>query len=178
MVSWKSFFIVKAISLFNCTQILYNTICYKYENMSHYFKNYYNGCNDIWVFITGHNPISMNNIKNVKNTDTYWIYDNYKNTLSYSNSTSNYKFSWLSANIKINSQSEYNIDDFIEHLTITDIPSLYIIFMCWCAHTKQWFKADDVTFHVFDDTGDEILVSMNEPLIAKNHKLYVEKKLN
>ena len=171
MVSLKIFFVIKLMSLRNYIHLMYYNLLINYNNI----VNYYNGYHDIWAFITGYNiPVSVINIKNT--VDCLWMYDNYKNTLTYKNSENIYKLSWLSATVK-NENLEYPMDDFIEHFFIkTDecLPSLHMIFMCWCAHTKNWFTTDNITFRIFDDNGDELSVSINDLLITKNNKLYIK----
>lgn len=174
-------FFVTFMNIRNYIYNLYNYIYNMCYNIYYYTFNHMNGYHDIWVFISGyHVPIPLINIKN--NTDVVWIYNNYNNILTDSKNKEHiYKLSWLSANIQIystsNTMNEYSIDTFIEtfHIKTHTIPSLHIIFMCWCAHTKNWFKHDTVTFHIFDHTGNELIIDINnDPLIVKNNRLYIK----
>lgn len=161
-----------------------NTITNFYE----YIKNYLYGYNDIWFFILGHTaPISLNNITN--DVHSNWIYDNDDKSLyicaSENTELNNYKFSWLSVKIKIftseNKSFEYNIDNFIENFNLITfdniVPSLYMIYMCWCINTKQWFNADyTVKFYIIDNMGEEHIIDIeehNDSLCIKQNKIYV-----
>ena len=185
-MNWTSFVFIKSISLFNNAYLIYNNTVNSCKTIFYYLKNYYNGHHDVWLFIPSHTfPLSLNNLNNDINVD--WIYDNYDNTLTCTRSEkqNNCKLSWLSAKIKIISkkENEYNIDNFIEIFSVNtnfNTPSLYIIFMCWCAHTKQWFKMDDtVEFHIINDDGEEIILDIvrDTSFIIKNNKLYNEQKI-
>ena len=71
--------------------------------------------------------------------------------------------------------------NFIEKISIcitdiSDIPSLYVIFVCWCIYTKNWFVSDNIEFHIVDHTGDECILTLNDTLIIKNNKIYSNKK--
>jgi hypothetical protein len=73
------------------------------------------------------------------------------------------------------------MDDFIQNLSVymkDTPPSLYIIYMCWCIYNKQWFTLDDkITFHIFEDTGEEVTVNLNEALFIKDNKLFISKTI-
>jgi hypothetical protein len=142
----------------------------------------------MWLFVPGHTfPLQLSNLCNTIHIN--WMYDNYTNTLKtpINDIQVQCKFSWLSAKIHVQDPFtpgevlEYEMDDFIEKFSVytksTIPPSLYIIFMCWCAYTKHWFKIDDiVTFHIIDDMGEEIvldLIEHNDALSIKRNKLYI-----
>lgn len=190
MVSWKTYFFVKILIIWNYLQEIYNITNKHIINFYSYLKNYIQGYHDIWLFIPGHSfPLSMNNLNNMIHIDC--IYDNYDSVLTLGAPENvdliNCKLSWLSAKIKIidshNKENivEYNIDNFIDKFSVEttteQIPTLYMIFMCWCAYTKHWFKPDDeVQFNIIDDSGEEICLNMkkhNECLIIKSKKIYI-----
>ena len=188
MVSFRTFLIVKMMTLWN---FLCNLCRKTKENVKGFYdhiRDYYYGHHDMWLFIPGHTaPISLNNLYN--NTQSNWIYDNYDNSLSICASEatelSRYKFSWLSAKIRIfsaeNKGFEYNIDDFIENFTLVTfdniVPSLYMVYMCWCASTKHWFNADHfVEIHIIDNMGEEHILNIedhNESLCIKHNKISI-----
>jgi len=174
MASWKLFFFVNFLYIKNYLHKIYDDTYNRISNTYYILNHLYNYC-DIWVFIPGYDiPISLINLKN--KVDILWVYDNFNNTLAYSDAKNTHKMSWLSTNIQIEDK-EYAIDNFIENLSITtdEAPTLHMIYMCWCIHTKQWFKMEDVKFHIFDDNGEEIIVNLNKnPLIIKNNKLYIK----
>jgi len=177
-MSWQSFLFVKFISLCNYVYETIDNTHKQCQNIYYYLKDYYKGHHDVWLFIPGHTfPLSLNNLNNAINTN--WIYDNYDNTLMFTKNEEYdiCKLSWLSAKI-VNSNSEYEMDTFIEKFSIytnTDvIPSLYIICICWCIYTKNWFTMDNIEIHVIDDNGDEVILHLNDSLIIKNNKLYKE----
>jgi hypothetical protein len=190
MTDWTTVSIIKCMTLWNYLVALYSTFNNKCQNMYCYLKDYFYGHHDTWIFIPGHTfPLQLSNLYNT--IDINWIYDNYTTTLRYySDSDDNQvqcKFSWLSAKIRILDPStpdvavEYDIDDFIEQFSVhtksTIPPSLYTVFMCWCAYTKHWFKVEDIIeFHIIDDMGEEIvldLIDHNNSITVKRNKLYV-----
>ena len=177
-MSWNSFLFVKCISAFNYMWLIYNNTHNKCQNMYHYLKDYYYGYHDIWLFIPGHNfPLSLTNLNNIINVQ--WIYDNYDNTLMFitNDEHTDCKLSWLSAKIKLDAK-EYDIDDFIEKFSIHTsniTPSLYYIFLCWCAYTKYWFKMDsNIEFHIIDENGEERILTLKDSIVIKNNKAYGE----
>jgi hypothetical protein len=118
------------------------------------------------------------------------VYDNADNSLKLGANTTELlhcKFSWLSAKIRIiksnkqNEAIEYDIDEFIEVFNINTldnvVPTLYMVFMCWCAYTKHWFRPEDhVEFHIINDMGEEIVLNLedhNEALVIKRNRIYV-----
>ena len=193
MARWNTYFLIRLITIWNYCNAVYGDIKNKCQNMYYYLKDYFYGYHDMWVFIPGHSlPLSLNNMVNIDMVNIRWLYDNYDNTFILSNNSDNdntqFKFSWLSAKIQVvNSNKpseaiEYTIDDFIEKFTVYTnsniTPSLYMLFMCWCAHTKHWFNIDDnIEFHIIDDMGEEHhLNSYNDnknSIIIKRNKLYV-----
>jgi hypothetical protein len=129
------------------------------------------------MFINGDlTPISLNNISN--SVDPEWIYDMNTNELKYitdNNDINFYKFSWLSSKIRITSQkntelyNDYEIDNFIENIKIKtntgNLPSLSLLFICWCIYTKNWFKTNDksnIKFHIITNMGDEEVINLTE----------------
>ena len=193
-MSWKTFFIVKSLTIYNYITELYSTTTEKIKTLYSYFNNYYKGYHDIWLFIPGHTiPLSLSNLNNAVNVN--WIYDNYDSSLIFgANNTEeilNYqdlpltssKISWLSSKIRIiNSKKhvDYDIDTFIQKFRLRTlnnvVPSLYVLFMCWCANTKYWFNRDDtIEFHIIDSMGEEIVLNLekhNNSLSIKNNKIY------
>jgi hypothetical protein len=152
-------------------------------NFYDHIMDYFHGSNDIWLFIPNHTiPISLSNVHNL--VETNWVYNKFTNSLNLNIVNKNqitYKFSWLSAKINItdcitHKITEYYIDDFLESFIINTkdnyLPSLYIIFMTWCAHNKYWFKADDtVKFEIIDDMGEIQVLNINENNYTLNIRL-------
>jgi len=177
------------MTLWNYLSTLYINSKIGCKNMFYYIQNYFHGYHDTWLFIPGHTfPISLNNISNPIDID--WIYDNFDTTFTYSSDENDRlipcKFSWLSAKIQIvdpripDEAIEYNIDDFIENFVVhtkSDTPpSLYLVFMCWCAHSKNWFTLDNkIQFHIIDDMGEEVIIDLrrhNNSIIIKRNRIY------
>jgi hypothetical protein len=188
MASWKTICIVKMMLLWNFLRESYNLMCNKCYNLYEYLKDYFHGHHDTWVFVPGHTaPLSLSNLYNMVHAN--WVYDNFDGTLSLtvpeSVQLTKYKFAWLSAKLRIFKTEtkgfEYNIDDFLEKFSLetTDevVPSLYMIFMCWCAHTKHWFTPDDhIEFHIIDDTGEEVCLNIdehNDTLCIRKNKIVI-----
>jgi hypothetical protein len=189
MISY-TFILIKLMTFWNYLNESINIIQYKLDRFYNYLKDYFYGHNDIWLFINGHsNPLSLNNLNN--NINVNWMYDNHTNTFSLVQNTldkiNEYKFSWLSAKITVKSFFdssncyEYTIDDFIEKIIIKtsekEIPSLNMIFMCWCVFSKHWFNMFDlVKFHVIDEMGEEIILDLQKvnTVILKDNKMYIK----
>ncbi len=188
MASFRTTVIVKLMTFWNFLNTFFNTIIDRISNFYEYIYDYIQGNNDIWLFIPNHTiPITLSNVSNL--VEANWIYNTFYNTLGLNMISDDYvscKFSWLSAKIKITDSindkiTEYYIDDFLENFTVITkenyIPSLYIIFMSWCAHNKYWFKADDnVEFEIIDDMGESIVLNIDEnnfSLNIKHNKIYV-----
>jgi hypothetical protein len=188
MASWKTELLVKMLTLYNYLSLLFNKTKDKVTDFYYYIKDYIYGHHDMWLFIPGHTfPLSLSNLNNMIHVN--WIYDNFDNSLTFGTNGNvlvhHCKLSWLSAKIRIITDSdsvhalEYEIDDFIEKFTFHTIdnvvPSLYMIFLCWCAYTKHWFKANDtVQFHIINDMGDDIVLTIeehNNSLVIKHNKL-------
>ena len=205
MIGCNVLFLTNMMSIWNYLTDTYSNIKDKCKNMYYYMKDYYCGYHDMWLFVSGHTlPITLTNLNNT--IDISWLYNNFNNRLTLANNNSDdpllqYKFSWLSARIKVSNPNslkgpqaegsekaekaeetiEYEIDDFIEKFFVcskSDVtPSLYTIFMCWCAYSKQWFKPDDkIEFYIIDDMGEACNLNIyndNNRIIIKRNKLYV-----
>lgn len=174
---------------------LYTTTTEKIKNLYSYLNNYYKGYHDVWLFIPGHSiPVILGNLNNIVKVN--WIYDNFDTSLIFgvnhnvelSNCEdlplTSCKLSWLSSKIRvINSKNhvDYDIDSFIQKFRVKTVnnvaPSLYVLFICWCTHTRHWFKRDDtIEFHIIDSMGEDIIINLekyNNSLSIKNNKIYV-----
>ena len=190
MTSWRTFFLIKMMTVWNFIVDSSNLFFDKCVNLYEYIKDYYYGHHDKWLFIPGHSlPLSLSNLYN--NIHSLWVYDNFKKVMSLNvvNNSNRIrcKFAWLSAKIVIyHSENpeialEYNIDDFIEEFTLDTVddytPSLYTLLICWSAYSKHWFKrSDKVEFHIIDNNGEEQVLTIqdhNDCLIIKHNKIYV-----
>lgn len=186
MASWQTFFLVKMMTLWNILTAIYSNVSERTINFFNYLKDYFHGHHDRWLFVPGHTfPLSLANLSN--SIYVSWIYDNSDTSLSLctDDSPKHCKFSWLSAKIKVKYHEEppveFVIDNFLEHFTVNTVeditPSLYTIFMCWCAHTKHWFKLDDdIEIHIIDDMGEEHVLTLHEhdeSLIIRRNKIYL-----
>lgn len=188
MARVTTYCIIKLIMIWNYIRELYYVSIYRCTNMYNYIQDYFYGHHDTWFFMSGYSlPMSLSNLNNSVEVD--WIFNNHDSELSLFGTSQNVtcKLSWLSAKIRIvdsddkSKYLEYSIDDFIEQFKlVTDgnyVPTLYIMFMCWCIHTKHWFKIDDtIEFHIIDDNGEEQILNFaehNESLEIKHSKIYV-----
>jgi hypothetical protein len=186
MASCKTYSIIKLITGWSFLKALSSMMYQNLLNIYNHLKYYFYGHHDTWLFIPGHTyPLTKSTLYN--KVDIIWIYDNTSNILSLNSDeeTEKYKFSWLSAKIKITNANsdilEYNLDDFIEMFSIktTDkfLPNLYTIFLCWCAYTKHWFKIEDlVEFIVIDDCGEDKTYNMfnyNDSLLLQKGKIFI-----
>jgi hypothetical protein len=192
MTSYTTFIIIKLMTFWNYLVNIYNNIIEQTSKFYYHITDYIYGYNDIWLFVSGHTlPLSLSNLYNLIHVN--WIYNNYDNTLSLNtNQNSNlikYKFSWLSAKLIIYKEDsketdirmQYEIDNFIEKFSLdtTDknVPSLHMIFVCWCVYTKHWFSPDDIVeFHIIDNMGEDIILNLNdhnESLCIKKNKICI-----
>jgi hypothetical protein len=190
MTGWKVLFLVKMMTLYNYLSSVLATVRDKTTNFYYYIKDYFYGHHDMWLFIPGHTfPISLSNISNVIRLN--WVYDNFDNSLEFvtnDNIVKNRcKFSWLSAKIRVITSEDtehaldYDIDDFIERFSLHTIdraiPTLYMIFLCWCAYTKYWFNhSDTIEFHIINDMGEDIVINIRKQassLYIKHNKIYI-----
>jgi hypothetical protein len=152
--------------------------------------DYFYGHHDTWLFIPGHTaPLSLSNLYNMVHAN--WIYNNFDTTLTLGgvqDCNMHASFSWLSAKIRVihfdkpDEAYDYDIDDFLSkfhvHTTSDISPSFYEVFLCWCTHSKHWFKTNDIIeFHIIDDMADEVVISLDDTerfLVIRNKKLYIE----
>ena len=182
--------IVKLMTLWNCICSFYSNSVTKCKNVYNYFKDYLYGHHDTWAFIYGHTlPQSISNIYNGVHVN--WVYDNNNNRLEYITNDKLIdvcRISWLSAKIHITDSDNpedirtYEIDDFIEKLEVRTvkevIPTLYIIFLCWCVYTKHWFDHSSIVkFDIIDDMGEERVLTFKEhnfSFAVKRNYLYID----
>lgn len=192
MASFKTLLLVKLLTLWNYLWETAQQTWNKTINFVYYITDYFHGHHDKWVFIPGHTvPLSLNNLYNMVHIN--WIYDNSDVSLTLG-STQEHEIcagvSWLSAKIRVihfdksDEAYDYDIDDFLSkfriHTTSDIIPTFYEVFLCWCTHTKHWFKTNDIIeFHIIDDMADEVVISLDDTrynLTIRNNKLYATTK--
>ena len=190
MAGWKALFLVKMMTLYNYLCNTFSTIRVKTTNFYYYIKDYFYGHHDTWLFIPGHTfPVALTNISNVVQIN--WMYDNSDSSLIFVTDgdveKNCYKFSWLSAKIRVITADdkdhaiEYEIDDFIERFSLYTfdraLPTLYMIFLCWCAYTKHWFShSDTIEFHIINDMGEDIVIDIKKDIYSiyiQHNKLHI-----
>ena len=141
------------------------------KNISSFFTHLSDYCYDrhnIWVFVPHYDiPIPLSHMMNPVTSE--WIYHSTTNTISYTipqmyRINESYHVAWLSTQLVIDSNDdhdEFDIDEFMSTFTISTpspliIPSLSIIYICWCIYMKKWFPTTSiVTFNMIDSQGDE-----------------------
>jgi hypothetical protein len=198
MAGIKLYFFVKIMNIYNNLLDLTNRYTDNILDFYDYFKSYFSGEHDKWIFIPNHSlPISINNLYN-SSTST-WIYDNNRCCL-YLNSDVDKctaKFSWLSAKLRVKyleirdntdnkevfwqSEFEYDIDKFLENFKLKTheeiVPTLQTIYLIWCAHTKHWFPGNSfVEFEIIDSDGEEKKLNIrddNDCLTIQHNKICV-----
>jgi hypothetical protein len=135
--------------------------------------------------------INNNGILIHNNIEYEWMYNTHTNELklsSISTDINSYKISWLSSKIRTYIQNDnkeiiykdYDIDSFIENLQIktnsNNPPSMYLLFMCWCIYTKQWFRlSNNIEFHIITNMGDDEIINIstnNNCLQIKNKEIH------
>jgi hypothetical protein len=143
----------------------------------------------MWLFMPGHTiPLSLGCLNNTMCVS--WLYDNNTQSLVLGSLSNKHmmtpcSFSWLSAKLHIESHTnvviEYDLDNFLEKFRVftntDEPPTLYMIFICWCIYTRQWFILDDtIEFVVITDMGEELRFSFenhNFSIDINNNKLYM-----
>jgi len=151
---------------------LFNTWCYlqsyltKLSNKCYsflsYASEYWTDQRNIWAFLPDYTlPIPLQSISN--EIQPAWLYHSTTNILaSDEKRRADRKLQWLSTQLSVtidNVNTEYDIDDFISTFIIStgrEIPTLYLLYRCWCITHKKWFPARAVIyFRVIDAHGDE-----------------------
>jgi len=92
------------------------------------------------------------------------------------------KMSWLSAKLVIidqqDSEVEYDMDSFLEEFRMysNQVPTLTILFLCWCAQYRRWFSSNAIVqFHIIDHNGENQMLTLgvdNRSLVLRDHKIY------
>jgi hypothetical protein len=179
----RTYFLVKAVSTWNCIKDLYQQTCQIISECYTDFCNYIKGSHHSWVFIKGHSlPLPLSHIKN--DVQANWKYSNYTLTPVGLLSDTTCKLSWLSGKIvvinkKSGQEFEYDMDSFLHSFrlrTHTLVPTLDMVFLSWCAETRNWFQSDSIVqIHIFNDRGEEEMLTLradNHSLVIQDGKLY------
>lgn len=180
----RSYIFVSCIKLWNwatdkCIQTKHR-ISDVYHNVSYYIQNKHN----TWIFPNDHTlPLPASHISN--HVPSKWTYTSHElQRVGVETPLESYKFSWLSAKISIadgESEKEFDVDPFMSQILVktipTVVPTLTMIFLTWCAETRQWFSANSkIHFHIIDDEGVESTLSLyvdNNRLTVRNGKIYI-----
>jgi len=172
MVKYRSYLLIKSITVYNSIEKFFTSAKKRLYDFFHYMLSY---SNDRWLLLDDHTlPIKDTDVKNILISP--WYYFSSKNRLCYKKQSVtpiHYKLTWLSAKIVIEDQ-DHEIDTFLESFRmITDevTPSLKFVFLSWCIYHGYWFKTTtDIKFHIIDNTGEEVVLSLTDSL-----DLYLEK---
>ena len=170
---------LKGFILCNKAYTHYTTNKKRIASFFTYLVDYWYDRHNTWAFIPNNNiPIPIMHITNPLECE--WIYHYTTNTLTHVSSLTNKQThvpEWLSTQLVIDSHeqhTEYDIDEFMGSLQIiTDqsIPTLSMIYSCWCIYTKQWFSSTSlVTYNIIDSKGDEHQIILND----ENQKIKIE----
>ena len=164
-------FLIKSVTLWNTCTSYYTsvkqTLFHTYSDAKHYLNNHH----AIWVFLPGYTlPLPRYCISNLPTSS--WKYDQSTNQLYYAKDTkigynpTSYSFSWLSVKLVVTQGThEYDMDPFLESFRVhTDIhpPTLNMVYMAWCAKHSLWFPKNNITMHVIDHLGNDMILN---PLI-------------
>ena len=179
----RSYIFVSCIKLWNWTTDKYIQTKHRISDMYHDIS-YYLQHKNMWIFPNDHTlPLPASHITN--HVPSKWAYTSHElQYVGMENPIESYKFSWLSAKISITDgefEKEFDIDPFMNQFRVktipTVVPTLTMIFLTWCAETKQWFSANSkVHFHIIDDEGVESTLSLfvdNNRLTIRDGKIYV-----
>ena len=148
------------------------------KNIYRHIRTYYDGASDTWLFVPNHTlPLNASHISNTIHAT--WKYSNYQMHLLPHSSSGACKLSWLSLSIMIDGE-EYEAETFLENFRLhtsdhqLSVPTLHMLFLAWCAQTKQWFsRTADVQFHVIDHNGEQQILIKGDLYIDK-HKIYTK----
>jgi hypothetical protein len=192
MANLKMHLLVKCLTYWNLIRSYYNWVIVEYTNFYTHINYYFNGLDDLWVFLPGHStPITLNTIDSKQKIDIDWLFDRGLCILDHYNNSSeeiSCQLPWLSANIVIidpespsDPVADINIDDFISEFrvqtTADKVPSLNSIFLSWCIYSRNWFNGNyDVNFHIIDECGENIIINLdkhNNNVTIKHRKLHV-----
>lgn len=142
-----------------------------------YIRAYWSTNQYKWAFLS-HDmiPISLQYITN--EIQPIWMYDSITNRLTSNElERSNHTIDWLSTQLRIimdHQITHYDIDEFMSTFFISTesvIPSVSILYRCWCIYYKKWFPSTaTITFHVIDHNGDEQSVRMDELCSIRYYK--------
>ena len=174
----RSYFFIKALSLWNhCSERIYETkqyIIQFYKYVQAYFYEHHR----TWLFIDGHSlPLPQSHILHPVNAS--WTYSSHRLT-SVSSPSEPHRLSWLSAKLVVihpKEEQEIELDNFIETFRLCGtVPTLSMVFLCWCAETRHWFRPDSIIqFHIITHEGDEQMLSLrvdNNCLYLQDGKIY------
>lgn len=174
----RSYFFTKALTLWNrCTERIYNIKLYLAQ-FYQYVQSYFYGHHDSWTFIDGHTlPLPQSHI--LHPVDATWTYSAHCLT-SVSSPSEPHRLSWLSAKVVAihpKEEQEIEIDSFLEKFRLCGpVPPLTMIFLCWCAEMRHWFRPDCIIqFHVITHEGEEEILSIrvdNNCLYLQDGKIY------
>jgi hypothetical protein len=126
----------------------------------HHVFQYWKKTNKIWLLMDDHTlPLSLDMIHN--EIESSWYYHSESNILSQTKEVCphSYSLSWLSAKLIIH-HTEYDMDEFLSQYRVHTVgeiyPTLTVLFLSWCIHSKHWFLPHTpVIFEVIDAVGDE-----------------------
>lgn len=179
----RSYIFVSCVKLWNWAADKYiqtrHRISDVYHDVSYYLQH-----KNMWIFPNDHTlPLPVSHITN--HVPSKWTYTSHElQRIGMETPLESYKFSWLSAKISITDgelEKEFDLDPFISQFQLktipTAVPTLTMIFLTWCAETKQWFSANSkIHFHIIDDEGMESTLSLfvdNNRLTVRNGKIYI-----
>jgi len=171
MVSTKTYFFIKGLTLWEQIQTWTHSIMGTIRNWGHFTNKMMQGESNCWYFMDDHTlPLSGLFFDTTAEDKCKWIYHTSTNSISHKSSITENEttMSWLSAKIVIKqpeSTEEYDIDDWLTTLTFytTQAPTLHELFTFWCTWKQKWYPYHtSVEFHIIDRTGDQRTLSMKK----------------
>ena len=138
-----------------------------YHRVSSFFMHlvdYWYDRYNTWIFVSHDSiPIPLSHVTHHNFGE--WCYHSTTNNITYlkGSDAQEYTIKWLSAQLIIDVDElhhEYDIDDFMSTFTIhgpdpSTVPSLRMIYVCWCITKKKWFSSNAmITLIIIDSEGN------------------------
>ena len=106
-----------------------------------YFFSYFFQDHSTWYLVPGYCfPLSRLHVKHEGSLflEECWKYHEGNHTLSLDNNGNQWRrVPWLSAKLTVSKNTEYSMDEFLEVFRFQGSPTLSLLFLAWCIHTKQ-----------------------------------------
>lgn len=147
MTSYKTFFLIKCLSLWNRIIDTLSTARSCLVDFYSHWRLYFQRNTKVWYLFPGHtHPLSA--LYRFQYQTAPWMYDSGTNRLTYHGESSDealpFRIGWLSGKIREPSGEEHPMDEFLEDVTIQTPPQrpppLSIVMMAWSIYRQRWLE--------------------------------------